>query len=125
MNTFVETNLSFLDKVGYGLKFKNLSYKSISIESTIAEHGNRNTKKSSIRTIGIDNKLYRSLIQLKKYYMKTYNNFNEEFFIFGDVKPLAPTTINRIKKAAAAKAKGIRIHDFRHSHATLLDSKNN
>ena len=58
--------------------------------------------------------------------MKTYNNFNEEFFIFGGVKPLAPTTINRIKKAAAekAKVKCIRIHDFRHSHATLLDSKN-
>ena len=58
--------------------------------------------------------------------MSTYNNFNEEFFIFGGVKPLAPTTINRIKKEAAAKAKVkcIRIHDFRHSHATLLDSKN-
>lgn len=111
------------------LKFKNYSKKEIKITSTIDEHGKREigTPKtvSSIRSIYIDRKLDKDIKKLKEYYIKKYDNFNEEFFIFGGIKPLAPTTINRYKENACKKAgiKVIRLHDFRHSHATLLFKK--
>ena len=42
--------------------------------------------------------------------------------MFGDTKPLSPSTIERYKNkyCKIANVKQIRIHDFRHSHATLL-----
>lgn len=49
----------------------------------------------------------------------------DDYFIFGGIKPLAPTTIDRVKKRACEKAhlRIITQHQFRHSHATLLLSK--
>lgn len=46
-------------------------------------------------------------------------------FVFGGIKPLAPTSITRIlqRSAAAAGVKTIRIHDIRHSCASLLIHK--
>jgi integrase len=46
-------------------------------------------------------------------------------FIFGGIKPLSPTTINRRKLEACEKAniRPITLHQFRHSHATLLLQK--
>ena len=43
-----------------------------------------------------------------------------DFFIFGGIKPLAPTTIDRHKLNACNKAnlKPITQHEFRHSYAT-------
>jgi len=43
-----------------------------------------------------------------------------------ETKPLAPTTCNRYKEKASKKAKikQITMHEFRHSHATLLYDKN-
>ena len=51
-----------------------------------------------------------------------YTAVNDDYFVFGGPKPLAPTTINRYKKKACSKAKirPITLHQFRHSHATLL-----
>lgn len=79
---------------------------------------------SSYRRIKIDN----VLIELLK---TEYNRvskllfFNNECFIFGGIKPLAPTTIGRKKNKYCdlANVKKIRIHDFRHSHASLLLSQ--
>ena len=50
------------------------------------------------------------------------NDFSEEWFIFGRHKPLPQTSIQRIKDAAIEKAqvRRIRLHDFRHSHASNL-----
>ena len=55
----------------------------------------------------------------------TYN-FNDNFYIFGGTNPLAPTTIERKKNkyCKIAGVKQIRIHDFRHSHASMLYSGN-
>lgn len=108
------------------LKFSDLQGDYIYITKTISEHGNReiDTPKtnSSIRKIRIDKILKNDLLSLKKYYEKVYNKSNFDYFIFGGVKPLAPTTINRYKINACQKAnlRPITLHQFRHSHATLL-----
>lgn len=107
------------------LKFSDLKSNYITINKTIDEHGKRefSTPKtiSSYRTICIDNDLLLKLKKLKKLYCNIYNS-EIDFYIFGGIKPLAPTTINRYKINACKKAKlkPIRLHDFRHSHATLL-----
>ncbi len=81
--------------------------------------------KSSIRKIKIDKHTMECLSKLKEHYSKMIN-FNDNWYIFGGIEPLAYTTLeNRLKKyCELAKVKKIRIHDFRHSHATLLLSKN-
>lgn len=111
------------------LKFSDLSKYQISINKSISEHsinGKRtiDTPKniSSVREITIDKKLYKDLINLKN----IYKNTKKDYFIFGGSKPLAPTSINRVKKKASEKAnlRQITIHQFRHSHATLLYKHN-
>ena len=81
--------------------------------------------KSSNRLIHIDFFMQLELKRLIKYYIKKYNNFNNEFFLFGGDKPIATTTLERKKNnwCKIAKVKQIRIHDFRHSHATMLYNK--
>ena len=108
------------------LKFSDLQDDYIFINKTISEHGKREigTPKtlSSVRKIKIDRVLKKDLLRLKKYYDKVYNKSNFDYFVFGGVKPLAPTTINRKKIDACKKAniRPITLHQFRHSHATLL-----
>lgn len=62
--------------------------------------------------------------KINKYYQKclTLEGFSKSDFVFGIVKPLSTTTIERKKNKACEKAgvKKIRIHDFRHSHASFL-----
>lgn len=55
--------------------------------------------------------------------MKEYKQGKEDFrFVFYDDKPLADSSIGRVQDEACKKAnvKKIRLHDFRHSHASLL-----
>lgn len=49
-------------------------------------------------------------------------DFNNDWFIFGRNTPLALASIDRAKEVAIKKGgvKRIRIHDFRHSHASNL-----
>ena len=77
---------------------------------------------SSNRTIKIDFKLKKDLNKLKKYYELKYQMETFDYFIFGEINSLAPTTINRYKKIACEKAnlRAITLHQFRHSHASLL-----
>lgn len=86
-----------------------------------------NTPKTvkSIRKVKLDNDLANLLLELKEYYKKCIG-FEDDWYIFGGLNPLAPTTVGRYKDkyCALAKVKKIRIHDFRHSHASLLLSKN-
>lgn len=114
------------------LKFSDLIDKVIDINKTIDEHHNEDgireigtpKTESSIRKIKIDWLLNRQLLKLKKYYQKKYNDYEFDYYIFGGKKPLAPTTINRYKLKSCKKAniRPIRLHDFRHSNATLLIS---
>lgn len=107
------------------LKFSDLKGGYISITKTIESHGNREigTPKttSSVRKIKIDKILEKDLYQLQKIYKERYKQ-DIDYFIFGGIKPLSPTTINRYKFKACEKAniRPITLHQFRHSHATLL-----
>lgn len=77
--------------------------------------------KNSIRRILIPKELAN---HLKKYYerCKYFEGFNNECFVFGISKPFATTTIDRRFRKYIEKSgvKKIRIHDLRHSHASLL-----
>ena len=115
------------------LRFSDLSYCSISINKTISEHSFDGSRviydpKSidSFRSIVIDKKLYNDLLKLKFLYKKKYNDCNFDFYIFGGIKPLAPTTINRYKKIACDRVgiRPIKLHEFRHSHASFLNAYN-
>lgn len=101
----------------------------IEINKTIAkekdEKGNYiiNSPKteSSYRKITLDNEITKKLnIFYKK--EKKKESFNNSWFIFGGIKPLAQTTVTRKKDnyCQLANVKKIRLHDFRHSHATFL-----
>lgn len=107
------------------LKFSDLSGGYINISKTIESHGKREigTPKtlSSNRKVKIDRFLERDLLALRKIYIERFK-CDKDFFIFGGIKPLSPTTINRYK-FKACELSGVRpitLHQFRHSHATLL-----
>ena len=97
-------------------------YKTISKEKVDGDYVINTPKtKKSIRKVKIDKNLKQVLNELKQDAMK-YEGFNEDFYIFGGIKPLSTTTIGRKKDkyCATSGVKKIRIHDFRHSHASLL-----
>ena len=129
-------NLLFFTGVRKGealaLKVSDFRDNYISIKRTITKNqynGNRQMllpkSKKSIREIRIDYFLKLELNKLVKFYKNNYNNFNDNFFLFGGNKPISTTTLERKKNnyCKLAKVKQIRIHDFRHSHATMLFRK--
>lgn len=76
--------------------------------------------KSSIRTLPIPQNLADDLQELKKHYQQ-YSNFSSSWFVFGGLFPLQDTTIQSRKDEHCKEiGKTIRIHDFRHSCASLL-----
>lgn len=82
------------------------------------------TKNNLNRTIKMDKSLYN---QLNEYIdqMKSYTDFSNDWFLFGGPRYLAPTTINRYKHKyfELANVPEITIHEFRHSHVSLLCNK--
>ncbi len=82
--------------------------------------------RSSVRTISIDDTTLNLINELKEEYKKQYDNFNNQFLIFGATKPLSHTTITRYKNkyCKIANVKQIKLHEFRHSHACLLYQNN-
>lgn len=73
---------------------------------------------SSYRTITIPNFL---LEYYKDLYddCSSYYNFNDNWYVFGNIDPLPETTLRdrKTKNAFKAGVKDIRVHDFRHSCA--------
>lgn len=111
------------------LTFNDIEEDIIVINKTISKefiNGNRSITapktKKSIRKIQIDYNTKNKILELKNYYTLKFKDFNNNFYIFGGNKPLSPSTIERKKNYYCEKArvKQIRLHDFRHSHATLL-----
>ena len=80
--------------------------------------------RSSVRTIPISEILVKDLKVLKERQEKIYG-FKESWFILGSFEPISPDRIRlrKNKNCELAKVKQIRIHDFRHSCASLLISK--
>jgi len=79
---------------------------------------------SSIRTLKLNLiTIYRFKV-LKNMYLKKYGQ-SDDYFVFGGIKPLAPTTIDRCKLKACNKANmnPITQHEFRHSYATRMIKK--
>jgi len=113
------------------LTWKDITDSYIDINKTISRtttDGKRvvnspKTRKSK-RIIQIDVDLSQKLNKLKKYY-KNVTCFNNNWFVFGGIKPLSTSSITRKKNESSqlAKVKQIRLHDFRHSHASMLLSE--
>lgn len=82
-----------------------------------------NTPKTpgSIRKVSLDDDLIQKLKEFQEVSEKMIG-FEKDWFIFYGLNPLSPTTIARKKNTYCEKSgvKKIRIHDFRHSHASLL-----
>lgn len=78
--------------------------------------------RTSARTLPMPDILVEDLRQLKEENKKHQHLFTNKFFVLGDNNPLHPHNlrITKNKFAADAGIKQIRIHDFRHSCASLL-----
>ena len=81
--------------------------------------------KSSYRILPITDFLYNDPKNIYNLYNKL-PGFNEDWFVFGGIRPTPETTIQVHKNnyCKMANVQQIRIHDFRHSTASLLISKN-
>jgi len=109
----------------------NLTDKTVSVTKTCTKDTRDGAFKitppktaSSIRQIAIPDVLVSLLERLQTEYKK-YEGYGQDCFVFGFSRPLPPTSLERMKNAACkiAGVKRIRLHDFRHSHASLLLNK--
>lgn len=136
-NVVYKTFFSFLYLTGcrrgeaLALNWNDISNNILTINKTLGYHalkGGFNTtvpkNTFSNREIVLPDVLLKLLKELKIYYKK-FVMFSDSNYIFGNLRPLPPETIRRKLKEYCDKAgvKIIRIHDFRHSHASLLISK--
>ena len=86
------------------LTFNDIVDNTVHINKTISKefyNGKRvitlpKTKKS-IREFLIDNLLKNEILDLREYYNTKYQDFNNNFFVFGGPKPLSNTTVERKK----------------------------
>lgn len=110
------------------LRFSDLENNLVHINHSIHRKGNRELdtpkNQSSIRTIKINFLTIFRFKILKRMYLKKYG-YGIDHFVFGGIKPLSPTTIDRYKVKACnkAKLKPITQHEFRHSYATRMIHK--
>ena len=77
---------------------------------------------SSVRKLQIPANLRKVLDEHKRLQQISAPGWSEDFFICGGISCLSDTAISNknIQFAKEAELKPIRIHDFRHTHATLL-----
>lgn len=98
--------------------------KTIKIRKTYSKHGRIiSTPKTSnsVRDVIVPNSCFNKLVALHDNHNKTVG-YNDDRFVFNFDKPLDENSIRLVKNNACNKAgvKQIRIHDFRHSHVSLL-----
>lgn len=111
------------------LRFIDLDGLFITINHNIHRRGKRSLdtpkNQSSIRTFKISLLMYIRICYLKKYYIKKFGECNNDYFIFGGIKPLSSTSIDRYKHKACVKQniREITQHQFRHSYATRMIHK--
>lgn len=108
------------------LRFSNLEGIFAHIGYSIHRRGKRELdtpkNQSSIRDIKLSLLMRFRFWRLKRLYIKKYGDPNCDYFVFGGIKPLSSSTIDRHKKKACEKAhiREITQHQFRHSCATRL-----
>ena len=114
-----------------GLQWKDINFdkRELSVTKQITDQGgtvkdfhfSAPKTKSSIRTLPIAKVLLNDLKLLKSIEEKAIG-FNDNYFICGDAFPISSHTVADRKNAICEEAgiKQIRIHDFRHSCASLL-----
>ena len=119
-----------------GLQWKDVNWsdKRLSVTKQAVTHGSENsthyeltkpkTQKSN-RILPIAEILFRDLNQLYEE-QKQFAEFNDEWFIFGNFIPITFYQMRHknIEIARDANIKRIRLHDFRHSCASLLINNN-
>lgn len=102
----------------------DLFAKTIKVSKTYNNHHKILTTpktQQSYRTVIMPNKCYSSIQRLREAQAK-YEGFSEDCFLFGFDKPFDDNKVHRYtdKWIRKAEVKKIRIHDFRHSHVSLL-----
>ena len=130
-NYYVFFNIAFFTGLRkgeiYALTWNDISDNYLSVTKSVVQKlkgGDRITppkNKSSIRTIQIPIPLKNVLEEHYKR-CKNIDGFTDDMFICGGPRPIRDTSLEKINKKIAdmAGVKQIRIHDFRHSHASLL-----
>lgn len=111
----------------HALKWSDIDGDYISVKRSITQKlkgEDRETppkNKTSIRTLQIPEPLKKILADHKARY-RSLQGFSDDFRICGGTRPLRDTSIQKANEryAKLAGLKTIRIHDFRHSHASLL-----
>lgn len=128
---YVFFNIAFYTGLRKGeinaLCWKDISGNVLTVSRSVAQklkNGDRITppkNKASFRSLQLPTPLLAILAEHKERCCQ-FSGFSEENFICGIDRSLRDTTIeNRNRQyAAAAGVKKLRIHDFRHSHASLL-----
>jgi len=115
----------------FALKWSDIKDTYLSVKRSIAQRlkgGDRETppkNKSSIRTLQMPLPLIQVLKEHKERQAQL-KNFKEDDRICGGKKIVRSTTVQRRNElyAGAAGLKLIRIHDFRHSHVSVLANEN-
>ena len=114
-----------------GLTWRDIDFvnKTLSVKKQITGRGgsvkefqfSTSKTKSSIRTLPL-NKLLLSDLKLLKKGISKEHGFNDNYFVIGDAFPIGSNTITSRKNrnCKLAGVPQIRIHDFRHSCASLL-----
>lgn len=111
----------------FALKWSDINGDFLSVTRSITQKlkgDDRETppkNKSSIRTL----QMPKPLIDILNEHKNRYNaepQFSNDFRICGGIKPIRDSSVSKAneKFAKAAGVKKIRIHDFRHSHVSLL-----
>lgn len=111
----------------HALRWHDLRNNSIHITKSITQKlqgADRETppkNKSSNRVVQLPEPLIDILKEHKKR-GKSYKGFNDDYYICGGIRPLRDSTLSKMNFRIADNAglHHIRIHDFRHSHASLL-----
>ena len=111
----------------FALKWSDIKDNYLSVSRSITQKlkgADRETppkNKSSVRTLQIPKPLIKILNEHKARY-KTNSHFTDNFRICGGERPIRDSSVTRANEliAKAAGIKKIRIHDFRHSHVSLL-----
>ncbi|MBQ8892678.1 MAG: site-specific integrase [Bacilli bacterium] len=119
--TINKTLSTKFDKEDFKPKYKEANEKKLNVvegkDYIITDPKTQN----SFRTINLDDELV-SLLKEHKESESKIMNFNENFFVFGNVRFFAKTTFktNLDKYISKANIKRITPHGFRHSHVSLL-----